>query len=199
MKYLRTTLLLSLFGAACTGGTSGPPGPAADMASRVPRQHRAAAAACPSTRPPGPDPGSGRGTCKADSECTDAAMGQNGRCVPTRAGFVCSYDTCADDSSCGGKVCLCRDSAETAATAKTNHCLALGNCQTDRDCGGAYCSPSFGTCGNYLGVISYYCHTAKDDCVDDEDCQGTDAGPGGYCMFSPMETRWVCSYSQCAG
>lgn len=185
---------------------SSTPSPAADLssgvdqASRVPKKHRATAAACPMTRPPGPDPGAGRGTCTKDSDCNDASQGANGRCVFSRAGAGCSYDTCFDDARCSSKVCLCRPAGEAVATLQANHCLSEGNCQTDRDCGAAgYCSPSFSFCGNYSGVVSYYCHTAADACVDDEDCRGVDGGIDGYCMFNPAATRWICSYSQCAG
>jgi hypothetical protein len=204
-----TVSVLCLLTPACTPVPPAGDGPApADMTAsidatgRVPKKHRATATACSMTRPAGPDPGMGRGTCKADADCKDGAAGKNGRCVPSRAGFTCSYDTCFDDATCGGKVCLCRSAAETVATSSTNHCLTQGDCQADGDCGaGGYCSPSFSTCGNYAGVVSYYCHTAKDGCIDDEDCQGLDGGLGGpgYCMFSPMETRWICAYSQCAG
>lgn len=207
MQALRSLTLSALFllTAACTPATpGGDGGGAADLrgGGRVPKKHRAVAAPCSMTRPPGPSAGMGRGTCMADGDCKDIAGGKNGRCVPTRAGFTCSYDTCFDDSACGGKVCLCRDPAATVASAEAHQCLSQGDCRTDGDCGaGGYCSPSFSTCGSYTGVVSYYCHTAKDGCIDDEDCQGADGGPGGpgYCMFSPMEARWICSYSQCAG
>jgi predicted small secreted protein len=187
-----------LWAAACN---TTPTGGGTDLAGRTPVQHRPTATSCAMTRAPGPG-NVAAGTCKQDSDCMDSSMGQNGRCVFSRIGGSCSYDTCFDDSTCMGKVCLCRPAGQATATPEANHCLAEGNCRTDSDCGaGKACSPSFGSCGAYLGVVSYYCHTPLDTCVDDADCTGTDGGlPGpGYCMFSPQGGMWLCSYGQCVG
>ena len=81
-------------------------------------------------------------------------------------------------------------------------CLA-GNCTVDSDCGsGGYCSPSYGTsCGAYGGVVGYFCHTAKDQCTNDDQC--VDSGSGysetGYCGYQPTTGQWTCFYSFCAG
>lgn len=183
--------LLSL---SCTPAETTVPPP-----GRTPQMHRPAATTCSATRPPGVTMGTGgRGDCMTDADCTDMTKGKNGRCVFSRAGTICTYDTCADDSTCGGKVCLCRDPAEKMASTSTNHCLSEGNCRTDADCGGASCSPSFGSCGSYSGVIAYYCHTSKDSCVDDADC-AVDGGLPGYCAFNPAAGSWQCSTSLCVG
>ena len=66
----------------------------------------------------------------------------------------CSYDECFDDSTCGGKVYIADPPGETTATTQANHCLAQGGRQTDSDRQRA-CSPPFGTCGSYFGVVAY--------------------------------------------
>jgi hypothetical protein len=174
-----------------------------DLSGRTAKQHRPVATACSMTRAPGPS-GITAGPCKMDSDCTDTTKGSNGRCVTGRGGSQCSYDECFDDSTCMGKVCLCRPAGETTASLQAHHCLTQGGCRTDNDCGtGGTCSPSFSTCGSYTGVVAYYCHTPKDDCLDDADCNsgGFDGGlvPIDYCMFSPEGGKWVCSNSQCVG
>lgn len=167
---------------------------------RVPRQHRATRAACPTDRPPSTCTGGGApAACTVDGDCT---MGRNGRCVGNpHDGCRCNYDTCSDDSACmTGGPCACRLSTRGAAGA--NVCLP-GNCQIDADCGaGGYCSPTFGSCGEYSGVVGYRCHTPQDECVDDEDCAGVDAGFLGqrpYCMYAQEVGHWRCSNSACAG
>jgi len=196
---LITLLLIPCFFApACN---TPPSGGVTDLSSRVPQNHRPAATACSMTRAPGPSTITA-GQCKQDSDCVDTTKGQNGRCVFSRIGPICSYDECFDDSTCLSKVCLCRPGGETVATQQANHCLLEGNCLTDGDCGaGGACSPSFSTCGSYSGVVAYYCHTPQDTCLDDADCLGADGGFGGpgYCMFSPEGGKWICAYSQCAG
>jgi hypothetical protein len=131
-----------------------------------------------------------RGSCGRDEDCT---AGANGRCDSFRS-VVCTYDACFTDGECTrGGPCVCE-----GGQAGSNACLA-GNCQTDADCGsGGYCSPSFGDCGNYSGVIGYYCHTPDDRCVNDEDC--VEPGKGaGYCMYRPDVAHWACGYGQCVG
>lgn len=171
------------------------------MPGRVPRRHRASAMTCPSVRPPsscegGSFPG---GTCTADSDCT---TGVNGRCVGnSHDGCRCNYDVCTNDSECmAGGPCECRLASRGAAGA--NVCLG-GNCQVDANCGaGGYCSPTLGDCGEYGGLVGYYCHTPADECIDDEDCVGLDAGFVGqrpYCMYSRQVGRWRCSNQGCVG
>jgi hypothetical protein len=78
----------------------------------------------------------------------------------------------------------------------TNICKA-GNCRVDASCGaGGYCSPSLGSCGNYGGVVGYYCHTPKDKCVDDADCA---AQGGGDCRYDQASGAWACATTQCVG
>ena len=93
-----------------------------------------------------------------------------------------------------GGPCECRPAGGTTTAA--NVCKG-GNCRTDEDCGaGGYCSPSFGSCGRYLGVVAYYCHTPKDKCVDDADCAGT---AGADCRYNQVMGAWMCETTQCAG
>lgn len=175
--------------------------PAQDVPSpRVPRRHRATREACPSERPPATcTSGGAPAACSADSDCT---MGTNGRCVGNpHDGCRCNYDACREDAMCTtGGPCACRLATRGASGA--NVCLP-GNCQIDADCGpGGYCSPTFGSCGDYSGVVGYRCHTPQDECVDDEDCAGQDAGFLGqrpYCMFVQEVGRWRCANSGCAG
>jgi hypothetical protein len=128
------------------------------------------------------------------SECirdADCSTGENGRCE-FRRGLACTYDECFADGDCNrGGPCGC----EGGVWSDSNACL-LGNCRTDAECGSGYCSPSFGDCGDYSGVIGYYCHTPEDTCVDDTDCSESGAG---YCMYRPEVAHWACGYGVCVG
>jgi hypothetical protein len=74
-----------------------------------------------------------------------------------------------------------------------------GNCQIDADCGGGgFCSPSLGECGNYSGVVAYWCRTPEDTCVEDSDCVDPERGDG-YCAHYPQVGHWACQYGQCVG
>lgn len=134
----------------------------------------------------------GEDACAQDEHCT---RGENGRCEDFRGEFRCTYDECFVDSSCNqGGPCAC----EGGFWSDSNVCLP-GNCRTDADCGSAgYCSPTMGDCGNYSGVIGYYCHTPEDTCLDDTDCNSGAIGPG-YCMYRPELAHWACGYGQCVG
>lgn len=173
-----------------------------DAPLRVPRRHRATRETCPAERPASscePPISGPPSMCRADGECTS---GVNGRCVGNpHDGCRCNYDACRDDSMCAaGGPCACR--LLTRGASGANVCLP-GNCQIDADCGaGGFCSPTFGSCGDYSGVVGYRCHTPRDECVDDEDCRDVDAGflgQRGYCMFAPEVGHWRCSNSACAG
>ncbi|MFT6397600.1 MAG: hypothetical protein ACJAYU_002354 [Bradymonadia bacterium] len=160
----------------------------------TPDNHRAEPEICDETRPateflPGPDDG-GDWPCNQDADCTE---GNNGRCsAMPRFGWDCTYDDCFDDAGCGETVCGC--GADWGSDA--NSCYS-GDCQVDSDCGdNGFCSPSFDSCGYYAGVVSYFCHTEEDECLNDSDCS---AESEGYCMFNSSGDRWVCSYSHCAG
>lgn len=169
---------------------------------REPRAHRASATVCPSDRP---EVTCNAGTvgpgqpCMASAECT---MGTNGRCVGNpHDGCRCSYDECQSDRDCPtNALCACRHPTRRGAGA--NVCLP-GNCRTDADCGSCgFCSPSLDSCGDYGGVAGYYCHTPRDECTDDEDCAGYDAGFLGqrpYCMYDSIVGHWKCSNMACAG
>jgi hypothetical protein len=167
--------------------------------TREPDQHRAESVPCADT----PRLGGGRleadaggtGSCSTNSDCTDGA---NGVCsMVGREQWECTYDRCFSDEDCGDSVCACDGGWRTGA----NVCLG-GDCQTDADCGdGGFCSPSLSDCGDFGGVVGWYCHNCEDECVNDSDCGPDPRGSGlsGYCLFSPTEGHWVCGYGQCAG
>jgi hypothetical protein len=204
-------------GAPGTGGLAAETGPDPRVpkkhraAGSACPSHRAAA------EPPLCATGAGAGLpvdCLQDADC---AAGTNGRCLrgfgPARCGGVCSYDACSGDADCpGAQPCECRASATDLSP---NSCVSGSNCRVDADCGaGGFCSPSVvnafcfcpspklcdasthcyaGTtevpcsCGDACGH-GYFCHTAKDECVDDEDC-----AKGGTCNFDRVEGRWTCT------
>ena len=170
------------------GGSAGSGG-AGGASGRVPKKHRALAEGCDDMRGPGSNTNQSEGSCTTDADCTE---GRNGRCEDFRGDIHCSYDTCFDDDGCDGThVCACGG----GFWSDNNVCLREGNCRTDGDCGpGGYCSPSLGDCGEYSGVVGYFCHTAEDECVDDEDCEG-----GDHCAFDPVTDRWMCSDTACVG
>ena len=169
--------------------------PAPDSGLTPPEKHRPAPVKCDNVRPSPPVGSSPQGTCSAHSDCT---QGKNGRCSASRVGYTCTYDECFEDSDCGtGGVCQC----EGGFRSDNNVCLK-SVCQIDADCGpGSWCSPSFGDCGNYTGVTGYYCHTPKDECINDSDCVGQGpVGPGTpYCMYNEAAGYWQCSSSHCVG
>ncbi len=134
------------------------------------------------------------GKCKTDAECT---AGKNGRCSMVGGGRMppypaCVYDGCYVDADCGSKrACDCGGSPSDG------HFCEQGNCAVDADCGtNGYCSPSLGSCGNYGGTIGNFCHTSKDDCMNDDECMDK---PGGYCGYSQEAAKWQCSYGHCVG
>ena len=163
---------------------------------KVPKNHRAAAAACSPTRPAALGPGQDAGAyaandpsaCRSDADCT---QGVNGRCLGGRAGYRCSYDACMNDAECKDHaVCQCDDGIGS------NSCVT-GTCRVDADCGaGGFCSPSQGSCGSYFGVALYACHQAADECTDDEDCNPKN---GETCRFEATVGHWKCSSSHCVG
>jgi hypothetical protein len=159
----------------------------------VPSAHRSAAETCDTERGPGFVEDSEyqiTGDCDTDAQCLD---GVRGRCTVNRELALCTYDACESDNDCSAGPCICGAGAVAA-----NECMA-GNCKLDGDCGaGGYCSPSQSTCGNYSGVVGYWCHTAEDECVNDTECTSAEQGDG-YCMYSPEASHWLCSFSQCAG
>jgi hypothetical protein len=159
-------------------------------AARVPLQHRPSDAQCHTTPPAGAcNIGGGAGMCASDAQCT---AGVNGRCVESNGGAIfcnCSYDTCTGDSACPtGQLCACHGSPYTNGG---NSCVS-GNCRVDSDCGvGGYCSPSAQSmgCG---GLGGYYCHTTRDQCTDDSDCNSSMNGPQ-ECEWSAVNDRWQCA------
>jgi len=168
---------------------------------RVPLKHRPEAVACDHERVDNvvsiPDNPGAPVDCESHDDCVG---GENGRCVGnTHDGWYCTYDRCFGDGDCspGAQVCECGGGFRS----DHNVCLGQGNCQVDADCGaGGYCSPSYGDCGDYLGVVAYYCHTDADECIDDADCDGEPSSFGTpYCAYNPTAGKWMCSSQQCAG
>lgn len=197
---LATTLLAcGDSGTSGSGGTGGSSSTTTTTTTSlpVPKNHRAAAEACTADRPAGTTgAGPDEGECLADADCT---AGTNGRCIQDLGKpRACSYDECATDDDCGGgSVCECRNPAKHDA----NVCVH-GNCRTDADCGeGGYCSPSavtldpFCTEGVPIGSVGYFCHTAGDECTDDDECTSTSAFPG--CFFDVDKMRFACFPVQC--
>jgi hypothetical protein len=158
----------------------------ADM--RTPLLHRAAGAACPTGRAPGPGPftfSCNSVTCPAhlcvqDLNCT---AGTNGRCLTGNPGglALCSYDECFSDADCPANIpCECRDSASSSAP---NRCLSGSDCRVDSDCGpGNFCSPSPAWVD-----APCHCHTSSDTCMDDSDCMHLKS-----CAFDGQNGYWSC-------
>jgi hypothetical protein len=181
-------------GKAPNGGTGG-------VVNHEPVNHRATAAACDhvraTTEPNAPDIDAGYVACHSHADCT---AGEDGRCVGNgHDGWSCTYDVCFTDADCptggdGPQLCAC----EGGDRSDNNVCLP-GNCRVDGDCGAAgYCSPSLGSCGNFVNFVGYFCHTKDDECSDDRDC-GTGFVGGAYCAFMPSIGHWQCSTAQCVG
>jgi hypothetical protein len=177
------------------------------IGSRVPKQHRAVATACDNVRSNGgpfgaPDGGAPPTSCSSHAQCT---QGKNGRCVGNgHDGWYCTYDICFADSDCGGGSGVCN--CEGGFRSDHNVCLSTNGCHVDADCktvsrlGGGYCSPTLGSCGHYDKAVGYHCHTAEDECIDDEDCKGDGQfGARPYCKFDQTIGHWKCSNQECAG
>jgi hypothetical protein len=98
--------------------------------------------------------------------------------------YNCAYG-CTKDADCADdELCTCSEGGP-------GFCIHTGNCRIDADCGGgasSYCSPaSGGDCGGYHPATHHFCHTPKDTCVDDYDCQGD-----SYCDYDVIDGRWEC-------
>jgi hypothetical protein len=207
-----TFLLLVALGSSC-----GAKNPGSTTLGRIPANHRADNSLCTQAAPAGTcsvnsgcvDGGSGgscltspdpsRWHCLSDSDCADA--GANGRCTSWLgpAGCSCTSDQCAGDSACpSGQTCACHGSPYMFGAG--NGCVP-GNCRIDADCGAsAYCSPTpalpcnMGGRDMYCQGLGYYCHTPKDECLDDSDCQAV-GQPG--CLYDVSAGHWKCeSYAQ---
>lgn len=175
--------------AAATAATATARGGA--VGARIPKNHRAASSTCTEARAPltpgAPTGGSGP-SCKTDADCKD---GKNGRCGPMGRRWGCSYDDCFVDTDCpAGNACECRG----AGASEANTCKA-GNCRTDADCNGNYCSPSLSNCGHLFGTFGYFCHSRKDECTDDSDCGGV----AGACRYIGQGGYFKCSTQECDG
>jgi hypothetical protein len=98
------------------------------------------------------------GTCRNDSDCTQAA---HGHCETPPGGFssYCQYG-CVRDSECQtGQACLCGD--------VVGECV-LATCTADSDCGS-------GLCVNYTespgcGSTAFACQSPLDQCASDAQC-----------------------------
>lgn len=159
--------------------------PAKVEPARVPKHHRAEAAACPRKDAPVAPFGKKAGgpPCSSAADCSASS-----RCVAGR----CRHDDCYEDPDCGpGSACACDPLGQG------HRCVTAG-CRVDSDCAGGACSPTFDfVCGAYHGVIGFQCHSPADACVDDQDCVASDAG--SYCAHEPKSGRWVCGNALCKG
>jgi hypothetical protein len=161
----------------------------------TPTYHRPNDSQCATKPAPGDCTLMEKFTCTTDSQCTDG--GVNGRCIESNGGALdcyCTYDMCQMDTDClKGELCVCHGSAYTDNVGNT--CMP-GDCRIDSDCGpDGFCSPTHGTsgCG---AVTGYYCHTAKDTCVNDSDCGTTSFD---VCAWSAAQKRWECQmFTPCA-
>lgn len=160
---------------------------------RAPKNHRPSATTCaPSTGSGGGVCGSvgggPPGACKKDGDCT---AGTNGHCNPSGGGVLmcsCFYDACKSDAECtSGGPCACQGSPYQN---NSNGCAPAGNCKVDADCGPkGFCSPTGNVgCSGALG--GYFCHTAADECIDDDDCSKT-SGPQA-CTYDSAKKHWGC-------
>ncbi len=202
LRVLCILCLASLSG--CGGATSAESTTHSDGAlpGRVPTNHRTSGLQCTEPAPAGTCSCNGtcpNSTCVVDSDCSDAGI--NGRCASFLgpAGCGCTYDACAGDNDCQtGQTCACHGSPYTFGGG--NLCVP-GNCRADADCGvGGYCSPTpalpcnAGGENSFCQGVGYYCHTPKDQCIDDSDCQGV-GSPG--CLYDPSIGYWTCQvYAQ---
>lgn len=162
----------------------------------VPDKHRAAHEACdprdtpaPGTMKYEPMPPTPLGpACKTKADCKAKP---NGRCAKGN----CTWDGCYEDKDCkdGKTVCTCEQDGE-----KGYYCKS-GDCAIDADCPeSGFCSPSWSsTCGAFLGVVGWYCHTKRDECTNDSEC--TKGEEKGYCAFDPDKKHWRCGYGHCVG
>ena len=155
-----------------------------------PEEHRPETAMCEKERELPEETTQLGGSCSSHADCT---AGENGRCMyagSRRRNNRCIYDACFSDADCPNTACIC-----SGSDLRGNRCMK-GNCATNADCGeNGYCSPSMGSCGNYRGVVAYYCHTCEDECTNDSDCGGS----SGYCAYDETAERWMCSNSHCKG
>lgn len=131
-------------------------------------------------------------SCKADSDCRDAA---SGRCIAGtgQIGTYCGCEyACATDSDCeSGEACVCA----TEANEKHSVCVPA-TCKTDADCGGQVCGVSryHNGCGN---TVQLACRTADDTCHSDADC-GKESRPGGQCAVGREgDGAWSCQRMNC--
>jgi hypothetical protein len=195
-------------GASSGGGTSltaGCSGRKSIALDRLPVGHRQFAVACgtspmpPQSQADGGD--AGGPACATDADCTDSGLPYcaNGRCASASSvgssGGAGSY--CFTDSDCPPNwVCECN----VAIWQGINECVQ-GNCRVDSDCaavagpgGMPSCSQGAGS-GHSLcqGTGGYYCHTPRDECLDESDCTG--CGVDTFCVFDATVAHFVC----CAG
>lgn len=93
---------------------------------------------------------------------------------------------CLDDADCAsGDVCHCYSADPISPPSSV--CVG-GNCRIDADCGPhGYCSPDKGS----YGVVGYYCHTAHDRCVNDDQCP-VKGGASQACVYG-QRGYWSCA------
>lgn len=106
-------------------------------------------------------------TCATDSNCrVDADCGVGGFCSPSLVGSVCQ---CTSESFCRPDAGGSCSEIGPDGVAKAVPCSCDGNC------------------GH-----GYFCHTAKDTCVNDSDC-----ATGTTCNFDLTSKAWMCTGVLC--
>jgi hypothetical protein len=171
-------------------------GTAHDGGCRVPDVHVAHPVACGMAA--GLPADAAPTSCTIDSDCSDAGP------TPGRMPSIgclhgqCSASDCTTNDDCTeGGVCSCQgNTSGYAHSSFGNTCIPAG-CRSDSDCGpGGYCSPTVSGGGPFYGIQGYYCHSCKDECTNDSDC---DNGGCFYCAYNPDVGHWACGHTCAAG
>ena len=101
-------------------------------------------------------------TCATASNCrVDTDCGPGGFCSPSLVGSICD---CISEAFCTPGEASCSETDTNGVTVQVP-CLCSGNCGR-----------------------GYFCHTAKDGCIDDSDC--TD---GRTCTYDLTSQSWMCA------
>jgi hypothetical protein len=173
-----------------------------------PLTHRAKAETCEASRGRKQRDPSLKG-CVSDDECKE---GKNGRCEKyyvghARAENICRYDECFTDQDCRANHTSAGPYMMLFGNASKGPCMCgyegspnvcdNGDCSVDADCkGGLFCSRSRDfKCGSEGQNAGWFCHTAEDECRDDNDC--ADAGRKAECRFNGETKKWQCATGQC--
>jgi hypothetical protein len=135
------------------------------------------------------------GFCSTPDTCPACANGLQRRCITgggTLSHNFCGCDECNSDQDCSPTtVCNCGGTRGQQGSFG-NQCIPA-NCRVDSDCGpGGFCSPSWFSYFGYMVIDGYYCHTPRDQCLNDADC------PTGCSYYLPGGF-WKCFVPGIAG